>query len=157
VAVGSAASIINSITPITTLTTAIKRRLSKGDMRKSVHEITGGQIEDALKSVEVIEERAQGLIEFVERFKSLTDVPGLKIVSVPVKKIIDHVAILFSKELSAGNTELKTDITPGNLTLHADEKLIEQVLINLVKNALRQSRKPVALSISGLSESSAMP
>jgi two-component system nitrogen regulation sensor histidine kinase NtrY len=134
--------IINSITPITTLTTAIKRLFKMGEERKSLLEITDEHIEDALNSVEVIEERSRGLIDFVERFKSLTDVPRLKTGLFPMQKLIDHIAILFSRELNAGNIHMKADITPRNLTLNADEKLLEQVMINLVKNSLEAIEQP---------------
>ncbi len=128
--------IINSITPITTLTTAIKRRLKKGEERKNMQEITDEHIEDTLNSLEVIEDRSHGLIDFVERFRSLTDVPVLRIAEFQLKKILDQVVILFSRELNAKITVLNLVLEPENLTLKADEKLLEQVLINLVKNAL---------------------
>lgn len=134
--------IINSITPITTLTTAIKRLFKMGEERKSLLEITDEHIEDALNSVEVIEERSHGLIDFVERFKSLTDVPRLKTGLFPMQKLIDHIAILFSRELNAGNIQMKADITPRNLMLNADEKLLEQVMINLVKNSMEAIQHP---------------
>ncbi len=128
--------IINSITPITTLTTAIKRRFKTGEERKSLQEITDEHVEDALKSVEVIEDRSLGLIDFVERFRSLTDIPILKIEEFLLMKIAEHVTILFSRELNNRNIHLKADIKPENMLLTADEKLLEQVLINLVKNSL---------------------
>jgi nitrogen fixation/metabolism regulation signal transduction histidine kinase len=128
--------IINSITPITTLTTAIKRRFKTGEERKSLQEITDEHVEDALTSVEVIEDRSLGLIDFVERFRSLTDIPILKIEEFLLMKIAEHVTILFSRELNNRNIHLKADIKPENMLLTADEKLLEQVLINLVKNSL---------------------
>ena len=70
--------IINSLTPLTTLTTAIKRRFMSGNHRKKVQEITDEHIDDILKSIDVIEERSLGLIGFMERYKGLTDIPGLK-------------------------------------------------------------------------------
>jgi two-component system nitrogen regulation sensor histidine kinase NtrY len=134
--------IINSITPITTLTTAIKRRFKNGEERRSLQEITDEFIEDALNSVEVIEERSHGLIDFMERFKSLTDVTRLKTGLFRMQKLVDHIAILFSREMNAGNIHMKADVTPGNLTLNADEKLLEQVLINLVKNSMEAIQHP---------------
>jgi nitrogen fixation/metabolism regulation signal transduction histidine kinase len=128
--------IINSITPITTLTTAIKRRFIKGGERINLSEITEEYIEDALKSVEVIEERSKGLIDFIERFKSLTELPKLRIESFQLNKLIDHVGTLFSKEFKSVGASLKSDLASENMILMADEKLFEQVMINLVKNSL---------------------
>jgi two-component system, NtrC family, nitrogen regulation sensor histidine kinase NtrY len=128
--------IINSITPITTLTTAIRRRFKKGDEIMGSREITGEDIQDALESVEVIENRSRGLIEFVERFKNLTDVPVLKNELIHLKRLFNHIAILYSKELNSRNILLTFEIVPEDLILMADEKLLEQVMINLVKNSL---------------------
>jgi two-component system, NtrC family, nitrogen regulation sensor histidine kinase NtrY len=134
--------IINSITPITTLTTAIKRCFMKDKTRKKLKEITDEHIVDALNSVEVIEDRSRGLIDFVERFRSLTDVPVLRIESMPFEKLTAHLAVLFSKELRARKVRLKVALEPKNLVFSADKKLLEQVLINLVKNSLEAFRQP---------------
>jgi two-component system, NtrC family, nitrogen regulation sensor histidine kinase NtrY len=128
--------IMNSITPITTLTTAIKRQFKQGGDLKNSIEITSEQIQDALRSVDVIEDRSLGLIQFMERFRDLTDIPVLKKETFPLKRILDQVIGLFSKNLISGNISLKTDIVPENLMLHGDENLLEQVLINLVKNSI---------------------
>ncbi|MFO7369789.1 MAG: ATP-binding protein [Bacteroidales bacterium] len=127
--------IVNSITPITTLTTAIKRCFVKGSNRRKIHEITDEHIDDVLMSVDVIDDRSRGLIDFVERFRNLTDTPVLKIEIVLLKKLIDQIGILFSKQFQEHNILLKTEILPESLKLTADEKLIKQVLINLVKNS----------------------
>lgn len=132
--------IINSITPITTLTTAIRRRFLNGKQRRNLQEITDEHIDDVLSSVEVIEERSLGLIDFVERFKSLTDVPKIKIGSFMLKNLVNHIDILFAKELKARKIHMSLNISPANLSLQADEKLFEQVLINLVKNSLEAIR-----------------
>ena len=134
--------IINSITPITTLTTAIKRGFKKGLKRKSLQEITEEHIDNALNSVEVIEDRSRGLIDFVERFRNLTDVPVLKRHNFQLKLLLNQITVLFSKELHSRGTGLKVNIRPENLVLHADEKLLGQVIINLVKNSLEAIQCP---------------
>jgi two-component system nitrogen regulation sensor histidine kinase NtrY len=128
--------IINSITPITTLTTAIKRRFKKGSEIIKPQEITRNNIKDALSSVQVIEDRSRGLINFVERFRSLTNVPELKINKFQLKKLTDNIIRLFDMELRSRKISMNVRIVPENLTIRADEKLIGQVLINLVKNSI---------------------
>ena len=133
--------IINSITPVTTLTTAVRRRLNKGRVRKSLQEITAEDIDDIAVSVEAIEERGRGLIDFVERYKNLTNVPELKITSFPVKKVTDRITVLFSKELDERAIKLEVKLEEESMLMTADEKLLEQVLINLVKNSLEAIKK----------------
>jgi two-component system, NtrC family, nitrogen regulation sensor histidine kinase NtrY len=131
--------IINSVTPITTLTTAIKRIFNT---RKEDHEISDEQIEDALQSVEVIEDRSLGLIDFVERFRSLTDVPVLKRESFKLDRFFGHLSILFRKDLDDKKAEFKTSVIPNDLSVFADEKLLEQGMINLIKNSLEAIHDP---------------
>jgi signal transduction histidine kinase len=54
----------------------------------------------------------------------------------PVKELFDVVVELFRSETAAGKINVVTKIEPGQLELTADRDLIEQVLINLFKNAL---------------------
>jgi nitrogen fixation/metabolism regulation signal transduction histidine kinase len=134
--------IINSITPITTLTTAIKRRFKKGDEIKKPQDLNQDSIADALNSIDVIEDRSRGLIDFVERFRSLTNVPELKITVFQLKRLIDKTIRLFSKDLKVRKIAMKITVDPENMMIHADEKLLEQVMINLVKNSLEAINHP---------------
>jgi two-component system, NtrC family, nitrogen regulation sensor histidine kinase NtrY len=128
--------IMNSITPVTTLTIAIKRSFRKGDIRKTLQEIKDENIDDVLTSAEVIEERSKGLISFVEKFRSLTELPKPHFAVFKIKKITDRVHVLFSDELKAKNISLAVEFEQENMVLNADENLIEQVMINLLKNSI---------------------
>jgi nitrogen fixation/metabolism regulation signal transduction histidine kinase len=128
--------IINSLTPISTLTTAIKRRFVSGNSIKSVADLTDEQLRDALNSVDVIEERSKGLIDFIERFKGITDIPGIKTGTVNLKGLFNTVCTLFEKEISGKEISIRIRIIPESLIVNGDEKLLAQVLINLVKNSI---------------------
>jgi two-component system, NtrC family, nitrogen regulation sensor histidine kinase NtrY len=134
--------IMNSITPITTLTTAIKRSFSDKSRTKSLAEISTENIDDALLSVEVIEERSKGLINFVENFKSLTDLPKLKYAGFFIERMFESIKLLFENELKSKKVKLITEIEHKGLSINADVKLLEQVLINLVKNSMEAFEKP---------------
>ncbi len=84
----------------------------------------------------MIEDRSLGLIDFVERFRSLTDVPVLKRESFKLEKFFGHLFILFRKDLDDKKADLKTSVIPADLSVFADEKLLEQGMINLIKNSL---------------------
>jgi two-component system, NtrC family, nitrogen regulation sensor histidine kinase NtrY len=144
--------IMNSITPVTTLTTTIRRRLKTGNKKKKLSDLTEEDIDDILMGVETIEERSHGLIGFMERFKRLTNIPELRITEFKIKAVLDHLAILFSNELETRNVSLKIEMEDDNLQIAADENMLEQVLINLVKNALEAMRPEggeIGLKVSG--------
>ncbi len=139
--------IMNSITPITTLTTAIKRCFKSGNKVKPFDEINEETIKDALTSTEVIEERSRGLIEFVEKYKSLTSLPELKLENIELINLFNQIKILFSDELTSRKIKLEIEVTPENLCLIADRKLLEQVVINLIKNAIQSVDKKGMISM----------
>lgn len=144
--------IMNSITPITTLTTAIKRCFKTGNKVKPFSEINEETIKDALSSTEVIEERSKGLIEFVEKYKSLTNLPGLRLENLKLSNLFSRIQILFNDELDSRKIKLTIDVTPENLQITADRKLLEQVIINLVKNAIQSIDKKGIISIRSYKE-----
>jgi two-component system nitrogen regulation sensor histidine kinase NtrY len=128
--------ILNSITPITTLTVAIQRRLKDGAKMKSFDEISEESLSDILHSTEVIEDRSKGLLNFIQKYRNLSQLPVPEIAIQAVKQIFEQVNLLFHEELNEKSITFSSNIEPFDLTIPVDKKLFEQVLINLVKNAI---------------------
>jgi nitrogen fixation/metabolism regulation signal transduction histidine kinase len=127
--------IINSVTPITSLTSTISGFFRKGDQIISVKDLSDENIREALTGLGYIEDRGKNLMEFVSKFRSLTRLPAPKFEEVSLTKLIDTITRLRKDELSANGIILK-NITPLNdLTFYCDRSLIEHVLLNLINNA----------------------
>jgi len=134
--------IMNSITPILTLTTAIRRGFTVNNEPKRPDTVQPENINDALTSSRVIEDRSNALISFVEKFKSFTTPPTLKISTFRVKESFQKIKNLYTEEISRRNIEISIEVSPIDLGLTADDELIEQVIINLLKNALEAISQP---------------
>ncbi|MFC2136786.1 PAS domain-containing sensor histidine kinase [Bacteroidota bacterium] len=145
--------IMNSITPITTLTTAIKRSFKKDNKPKSFNEITQENIKDALSSVDVIEERSKGLIKFIDNYKTITSIPTIKKKEIPIKNLFENIKLLFKEHLEKVNINLLISIEPKDITINVDEKLMEQVLINLIKNSVEVINKKGIINLSAFQNS----
>jgi two-component system nitrogen regulation sensor histidine kinase NtrY len=128
--------IMNSITPITTLTVAIKRCFKQNGNIKSPENISIENIKDAIDSTNIIEERSKGLISFVDKYRSITKLPLPKPSNVSVLSLFDNLEMLFKETFELKNIKFKKEINPENIQITADKKLMEQVLINLIKNSL---------------------
>jgi len=133
--------ILNSITPITTLTVAIQRRLKEDGKMKSFSELNEENLTDVLHSAEVIEERSKGLLNFIQKYRNLSQLPVPEIEKHEVIQIFDQVRVLFEEELKEKSISFSTSIEPANLIISVDDKLFGQVLINLIRNAIQATRK----------------
>lgn len=128
--------IMNSITPISTLTLATKKCLSVNNKPGTIDTLSNDLIIDALTNTDLIEERSKGLQSFVEKYRSLTKIQALKTSEFSILEFFEKSVSLFKEELRKNNIEIKLNIDPENISLEADEKLLEQVLINLIKNSI---------------------
>jgi two-component system nitrogen regulation sensor histidine kinase NtrY len=127
--------IMNSITPITTLTTAIKRKLDLTDTDYNPPERVLKNIEEAITSTGIIEERSHGLIHFINQYKRLTKLPPLEMQKIDARSLFDRIEYLFREQMNEKKISFKTTVIVAREFL-GDQKMVEQVLINLVKNAV---------------------
>ena len=127
--------IMNSMTPIITLSMALRRKLANGEDAKQVEELSRTAIEDAIQSAVIIEERSTGLVQFIERYKKLTSLPPVKKERFPADQLFAKLEHLFKAEFQSKGIRL-TWPSPCTAELEADRQMLEQVLINLIKNSM---------------------
>ncbi len=136
--------IMNSITPIASITQTLNYMIK--DVRTTYTNAfqdegeieTIGEIELA---IETIHKRSIGLLHFVESYRDLTRIPTPKFTIFPVRVLFDNLKGLMKEEMNRLKIECSASTTPENLELSADEQLIEQVLINLLRNAIQAVEK----------------
>lgn len=86
--------------------------------------------------LQAINNRSQGLSKFVEDYKTITDLPRPNFDLLNVAGLIDDMLTLLKDHLIARGIKINTSISPPDLKILMDRKLIEQVLINIIKNAV---------------------
>ncbi|MFC2096866.1 PAS domain-containing sensor histidine kinase [Bacteroidota bacterium] len=128
--------IMNSVTPITTTATAIKRFFRKDNKALSVEDINKNIIDDTLRCINIIEDRGKGLINFVDNYKSLTQMPDPVYINIDINELISDIILLLKDNLDKNKVEVSINISKKVTEIKADRKLIEQLLINLLKNAI---------------------
>ncbi len=114
--------IMNSITPITSLSETLI--LAAGDESS---EIRAG--------LETIRTTGKGLTAFVESYRRLTRLPAPKPTLIDLKPFLQRAVKLTRQEFPDTTIDLRVE--PQDLILHADEHLIFQVMVNLLKNAVQ--------------------
>jgi two-component system nitrogen regulation sensor histidine kinase NtrY len=128
--------IMNSITPITSLSESLSNIYSTGGHPVLPVQVTDKTIATTLQGLNVIKEQGRGLMSFVESYRKLTRVPEPEKKLFKVADLMNRVQILYSSLEKSDKTNLSFSLKDADLKIFADENLISQVLINLVKNAL---------------------
>ncbi len=129
--------IMNSITPISSLTSTLREILDHDMVQKNSHyELKSEGAEDLREGLGTIENRSKGLIKFIDAYREYTSLPQPKLKSVLVKDLIEKVAQLMRPEIKKTSIHFEYGCDSNYLTVRADEEMIEQVLINLIKNSI---------------------
>ncbi|NOT73997.1 MAG: GHKL domain-containing protein [Cyclobacteriaceae bacterium] len=141
--------IMNSVTPISSLAGTVEEELQQ-QLQKDSFEIKRDELEDMHLSLQTISRRSAGLIKFVKEFRNLTQVPQPRLSEIAINPLLEEMAMLHKKELSDRGITITVKTDPPQLTALADKYMIEQVLINLIKNAIQafeeQTDKKIELS-----------
>ncbi len=122
--------IMNSVAPISSLSATLNGMISDKD------QIEGQTLEQLKKSLAVIERRSEGLMAFTETYRTLTRIPPPNFQIMDARLLIESVQTLLESKLEANNIALDVSFNSEKLIFKGDPHLLEQVLINILKNAL---------------------
>jgi signal transduction histidine kinase len=128
--------IMNSITPITSLSESLSNIYSSGGKPVTPEQVNVKTIATTLQGLNVIKEQGTGLMSFVESYRKLTRVPEPLKKHFKVSDLMSRVQILYNSLETGGKIKLSISQINPELEIFADQNLISQVLINLLKNAL---------------------
>ncbi|MEO9478112.1 MAG: HAMP domain-containing sensor histidine kinase [Cyclobacteriaceae bacterium] len=129
--------IMNSVTPISSLAGTMESEMEQWlQDGKDVNSITNDSIEDFHTALHTIHRRSDSLIKFVSDFRNMTHITLPSLEDVCVKELVDHVLALLKPDIEEAQVQLTCSI-PTDVTITIDPQQIEQVMINLVKNAIQ--------------------
>jgi len=128
--------IMNSIAPITSLSESLSKLFTINGKMVPREQIDEKTISTTARGLSVIGEQGNGLIQFVESYRKLTRLPKPDKKIFKVKELVNRMKVLYSSLENSGRVKLVISVNPSEMELLADENLISQVLLNLLKNAL---------------------
>lgn len=125
--------IMNSVAPISSLASTLKNRLQEatGEIADET-----GTLEDLGLGIETIKRRSEGLLRFAETYRNLNKISELHLNKVYVLELFQNLQQLMQPTLEQKNIEMEIIMKEPELYLQADVNLLEQVLINLLVNAM---------------------
>jgi len=125
--------IMNSVAPISSLADTLKNRLQSPEIANSPVSV---HLEDLELGIDTIKRRSEGLLKFTESYRSLNKITKLDLTKILVRNLFEDLNSLMRPTLEKKNIELEIILRDPTLAIEADINLIEQVLINLVVNAI---------------------
>lgn len=143
--------IMNSVTPIISLAGTIEDDLqfyrnglpayhedetAKKQLLLPYQEFTE-TLDEVQAAVQAIQRRSDSLKRFVQDFRHLTKIPAPQLVLLPVDALFQDLQMLYKEEFRQAQVEAFFEVSPPHLQILADRILLEQVLINLIKNAIQ--------------------
>jgi len=125
--------IMNSVAPISSLADTLKNRLQSPEI---VNSSMGGQLEDLELGIDTIKRRSEGLLKFTESYRNLNKITKLDLKKIMVRDIFENLSSLMHPSMEKKHIELEIVLRDPALAIEADINLLEQVMINLLVNAI---------------------
>ena len=116
--------IMNSLTPVASL----------AETSASITDDVGSR-DDLKDALATIARRSRGLVQFVERYRELMQIPAPRPEPLGVRAVLEDVLRLMTDEIDG--IAIDIDVAPESLQVNADRALLDQVLVNLMRNAVQ--------------------
>ncbi len=130
--------IMNSITPISSMSSSLldifDTREAEGTV--SITNITPDEMDDITGALQTISQRSQGLMNFVGNYRNMTLIPDPRFKIISLSDFFQSLERLMSDKIYNNGIKLDWSVEPESLELSADPDLMEQVMINLLLNAI---------------------
>jgi signal transduction histidine kinase len=125
--------IMNSVAPVTSLAGTLKNLLK---MLKDKTISPESIVEDIELGVDTIRRRSEGLLSFAETYRNLSRITELNISKMQVYSLFEHISQLMLPSLTQKNIDLEMILKDPLMDIEADSSLVEQIIINLILNAV---------------------
>jgi nitrogen fixation/metabolism regulation signal transduction histidine kinase len=125
--------IMNSVAPISSLANTLQSRLKQLAAETPNSSVI---VEDLELGVETIRKRSEGLLKFTETYRNLNKITKANLAKVYISELFENIHRLMQPTLLQKNIEATIILKEPLLSVEIDAGLIEQVLINLILNAI---------------------
>lgn len=128
--------IMSSISPVTSLSEHLLNKIQDPKRLGIVKNPDGKLMEDLAEGLDIIKTRGEGLMDFVRHYHSLTHLPIPVLEEVQLGPFLEKILNLIAPECKKNNIDLKYNVSE-RLQISMDPQLIEQVLLNLIRNSIQ--------------------
>lgn len=122
---------MNSLTPVVSMSESLQRLLHTPGV-----EPDQALLQEARSAVDIIARRSAGLMSFVDRYRRVAELPELQLEIIQLSDLLDDLDRLAAAYGEGRKLSYRSHVAPRDLTIRADPDLLQQALLNLVKNAI---------------------
>ena len=128
--------VMNSLTPVSSLAATARDLVRDALSQLPPGDAAAVSLTDARDALETVARRSEGLLHFVQNHRRLTKPLVTQMEVAPMQRVFARIQRLLAAELAANDIQMTTSVEPQTLELAADADLVDQALINLVRNAI---------------------
>ncbi len=125
--------IMNSVAPIASLADTLQTQVRNTVSNPKEHSL---KLEDLEAGINSIKKRSEGLVKFATTYRSLNKVTQLHKEKVLVRELFLNIQHLMQPSIQDKNINISYLLGNQDMEIEIDSYLIEQVLINLILNAI---------------------
>lgn len=127
--------IMNSITPVASLAKTAVDLVEDAASKVTDNPDVVDELGDVRDAVDTVARRSDSLMQFVSSYRRLTRLPPPEKTLLRLDQLFKDVCDLTTRDWATKGISLITKIEPSELDVTADHDMIEQVLINMLRNA----------------------
>ena len=128
--------IMNSLAPMISVSKTLVNFYTTGEGPVKTDEVNDTMISTTVQGLKLIEEQGNGLVNFVTSYRRLTKIPAPVFQRFAVDDWLEQLTILFAERLKSEEIELEIVVEKTLTEIYADKNLINQVVVNLISNAI---------------------
>jgi two-component system, NtrC family, nitrogen regulation sensor histidine kinase NtrY len=128
--------VMNSLTPVSSLAATARDLVRDVLSQTPADDPRAGALTDARDALETVARRSEGLLHFVQNHRRLTKPLVTQMQVATLQRVFARIQRLLATELAANDIQMSASVEPPSLELAADADLLDQALINLVRNAI---------------------
>jgi two-component system, NtrC family, nitrogen regulation sensor histidine kinase NtrY len=132
--------VMNSLTPVSSLAATAHGLVGEVLQQLPPEDPRAATLRDAHEALETVARRSEGLLHFVQNHRRLTKRLATQIEVTPVRRVFARLQRLLGNDLAARDIQMTTSVEPETLEIAVDVDLLDQALINLVRNAIEALR-----------------
>jgi nitrogen fixation/metabolism regulation signal transduction histidine kinase len=128
--------IMNSLTPLASLTETGIMLLEKNGTPRSLEELSQETVQNLYTALKTISDRNLALTRFIENYRQLSRLPLPNKKEVQVSNMIRDIGDLYAPQFKSKSISISINPGPLKHIIYVDEAQVKQVMINLIKNAI---------------------